>query len=89
MSAVQRALDPTGEHVGDLPLGGVIRMLREKRPGLSARQLSEAAGLSPAYVGKVESGTIDPSFRCFAKIARQLGMSAREVHALILSESKR
>ena len=72
----------------DLSLATVIRTLREKH-GLSARQLSEAAGLSPAYVGKLEAGGLDPSFRCFSKIARQLGMSAREIHALVLSESSR
>lgn len=69
-------------------VGAAIRLLR-KRAGMSARALSAAAGLSPAYVNKVESGKVDPSFRAFAKIAVQLRMTQREIHALVVTESKR
>lgn len=72
----------------DVKAADAIRLLRE-RAGLSARQLSAAAGLSPAYVNKVESGQIEPSFRAFAKIARQLGMTQREIYLLVCGEAER
>jgi transcriptional regulator with XRE-family HTH domain len=53
---------------------------------MSARALSARAGLSPAYVGKVEAGTIDPSLKAFARIAIALGMSQQEIWWLIMSE---
>lgn len=71
-----------------LTLGGVLKSAREQL-NLSKRQLSLAAGLSESYVGKVESGEIDPSFRCFAKLACQLNLNAREVHLLVLQEASR
>lgn len=69
-------------------VGAAVRLMRE-RSGLSARALSSAAGLSPAYVNKVESGQLEPSFRAFARIARQLGMSQREVYVLVMAESEK
>ena len=62
-----------------------IRLLRE-RAGLSARALSARAGLSPAYVGKVEAGVLDPSLRAFARIAVALGMSQQEIWWLVMAE---
>lgn len=86
---VGSALASRALEVGDgLTVGTAIRVLRE-HSGLSARQLSVAAGLSPAYVNKVESGQIEPSLRSFAKIARQLGMTQREVFLLICKEADR
>lgn len=41
------------------------------------------ANLSPSYVGKVESGEIDPSLRAFAKIAMALEMSDFEIVFLV------
>jgi len=46
---------------------------------MSARSLSQAAGLSPSYVSKVEAGTMEPSFRAFCRIAGVLDMSDAEV----------
>ncbi len=70
----------------DLSLGTAIRLLRE-RANLSARHLSLAAGLSESYIGKVESGVMDPSLKAFAKIVVHLGLSAREIRVLVLNEA--
>lgn len=59
-------------------LGQAIRLLREKR-GYSARSLSSVIGYSPSYIGKIESGQIDPSLHAFAKIAKALSMSQMEI----------
>lgn len=53
------------------------------RKGLSARQLSHEAGLSPSYVSKLESGEIDPSFEAFSALAVVLEMSAHEILVLV------
>lgn len=55
---------------------------------MSARQLSLAANLSPSYVGKVETGTIDPSFKTFSKIAMALQMTSCEVMLLVEAEGQ-
>ena len=62
-----------------------VRYAREKKH-LSARSLSLLAGLSPSYVGKLESGEIEPSVRAFAKIALSLEMSAQEIFLCLLGE---
>lgn len=72
-----RALD-----VADLTLGQAIKRLRTPT-GLSARALSVKAGQSESYVGKVESGKIEPSVRAFARIARVLGLKPSEVAVLV------
>lgn len=66
-------------------VGAAIRHLRE-RQGISARALSAKAGLSSAYVTKVESGTVEPSLRAFARLAMALGMTAGEVWTVIVNE---
>lgn len=58
--------------------GWALRQRREER-GLSARELSIRAGLSESYVGKLESGQIDPSLRCFARIAMALDLTPQEI----------
>lgn len=74
-----RALDSSE----GLSLGQAIEMLR--RPtGLSARALSLSAGLSQSYVGKVEKGELEPSLRAFALITKQLDLSGREIHVLVV-----
>ena len=69
-------------------LGDYVRMAREAR-GLSRRQLSMAAGLSESYVSKLESGSVDPSVRRFAVLARQLGFNQRELFVLLTREAAR
>ena len=65
-------------------VGAAIRFARQRRR-LSARQLSEAAGLSPSYVSKVESGEIEPKLTTFGKIAVELEMSPEEICFCVLS----
>lgn len=74
---------------GQLTVGDTIRHLRENNTTMSARALSIAVGLSDSYVGKVESGSIEPSFRAFAKIAKGLGMTPPEIYILVSSEASR
>lgn len=66
-----------------------IRILRERRGNVSARALSLACGLSESYVGKLEAGTIEPSLRAFAKLAKELRMTQREVAAVLAAEAVR
>jgi len=56
---------------------------------MSARALSIAVGLSESYVGKVESGSVEPSLRAFAKIAKGLGMTPPEIYVLVCQEATR
>ena len=65
-----------------LTLGEGIRYLREKK-GLSARQVSAAAGLSATYVSKVERGAMEPSLKAFGRIAAALDMSDAEANLLV------
>lgn len=75
-----------GDHAA-ISAGAGIRWLR-CRNGLSARQLSARAGLSPSYVDKLERGEIEPSFRSFAKLALTLGMTPAEAWFLIQAEAQ-
>ncbi len=59
-----------------------LRYLRE-RAGLSARSLSVQAGLSPSYVGKIESGEHLPSLTGFAAMVTALHLSPYEVWTLV------
>lgn len=72
----------------ELSLGDFIRHARESK-GLSQRRLSLNAGLSPSYVGKIEAGENEPSFRAVAKLAIELGLNAREVFLLVRREASK
>ncbi len=61
-----------------LGLAGALRAYRE-RSGLSKRALSQQAGLSPSYVGKLEAGEIEPSVKAFLSIARALSLTQNDV----------
>lgn len=77
-------------HHGEAPqltLGYVVRTLRRQRTDMSARALSIYAGLSESYVGKVETGNMDPSMRAFAKIAVALQLSPGELAVIINREA--
>lgn len=78
---------PDGYAAGQLTAAKAIRAYRQAR-GLSARALSLAAGLSPSYVGKLESGAIEPKLRAVAKVTTCLGMKPREVHILMALEAR-
>lgn len=60
-------------------------MMAERRlaKGLSARGLSLAAGLSAAYVSKLEGGDYLPTVDKFARLADCLGMTDIEIVFLI------
>lgn len=73
----------------NITLGTALRKLREQRTNFSARALSLHAGLSESYVGKVEAGQTEPSFRTFAKIAVALRMKPGEVWVLLTRESQK
>jgi len=63
---------------GSLSLAAILRRIREQR-NFSARALSLRANLSPSYVGKLESGEMEPSLRTFTALCRALGLSPREI----------
>lgn len=65
-----------------ITLGEAIRFARERK-GVSARQVSQEAGLSPTYVSKVERGDMEPSLKAFGRIAIVLGLSDVEVNLLV------
>jgi transcriptional regulator with XRE-family HTH domain len=61
-----------------LGLADALREIRILR-GMSKRALSQKAGLSASYVGKLEAGAIEPSVRAFAVIAVALNLTSHEV----------
>lgn len=69
-----------------LTVGDAIREFREARK-MSRRQLSLQAGLSESYVGKIESGMIEPSLRGFAKLAICLRLKPGEIATLLAQEA--
>lgn len=65
-----------------MTVGEAIRACRQAR-GWSARALSLRAGLSESVVGKIETGSMEPSLRVFACVTRALELSPREVAVLV------
>lgn len=74
--------------MGYLPFGDFMRASRTAKK-VSQRQLSLNAGLSGSYVGKVENGEIEPSFRAFALLVRELGFTKAEIVHLVQQEGLR
>lgn len=68
-------------------LGSLLRFLRASK-GISARGLSDLAGLSPSYISKVEAG-LEPSLKAFARIAEVLSLSVYEIHFLMRVAAER
>lgn len=68
-----------------LSVASVVRAARE-RQGWSARELSRRVDVSPAYVTKLEAGTVDPSLSRFARLARVLRLSKAEIYYCLLYE---
>ncbi len=86
LAATDSSTAPNTEKVSaNTTLGQAIRWLRERK-GWSARALSAEANLSPSYVGKLENGEIEPSFKIFARLAVVLDMTPQEVAMLIAIE---
>lgn len=63
------------EHVA---LGRAVRELRARR-GLSQEQLGFQSGLHRNYVGAIERGEINPTFRILIALARGLALPLSEV----------
>jgi transcriptional regulator with XRE-family HTH domain len=63
-------------------VGAFVRLART-RTGKSQRKLSEAIGRSPAYVQKLESGEIEPSFAAMADISTALNLTPLEAWVLL------
>jgi len=61
-------------------LGRAVRVARVEC-GLSQESLGEAAGLHRNYVGAIERGEINPTFRVLQKLARGLDLPLSELLA--------
>jgi transcriptional regulator with XRE-family HTH domain len=69
-------------------LGHVVRVTRA-RLRLSQEALGERAGLHRNYVGAIERGEINPTFRVLLKLERGLGVSLSELISLTEKEMSR
>lgn len=69
-----------------ITVGEAMRIARV-RAGLSARELSARAGLSPSYVTKLEAGELEPSLHAFAKIAKAARLTQAEIYFCVLQEA--
>lgn len=69
----------------DAPLGGEVgprlRLLREQK-ALSARQVAELAGVTPAYLSRLENGRVSPTVATLARLVAAMG----ETMATLFSE---
>lgn len=65
-----------------MPLSWLLRQARQ-RNDMSARAVSQAAGLSPSYVNKIEAGEIEPSLKAFGKLAHVLGLTNTEITFIV------
>ena len=57
---------------GDGEVGPRLRQLREQK-GLSARQVAELAGLTPAYLSRLENGRVSPTVATLARLVAAMG----------------
>ena len=57
-----------------------VRQLRESR-GMTTREFANAAGISTETLNAVEHGRRQPSLRTLDKIAKALGVEARDLFA--------
>jgi transcriptional regulator with XRE-family HTH domain len=65
----------SSDHVA---LGRALRQVRERR-GLTQELVAFDAGVSDEYLGRVERGSLNPSFSLLLQIARTLGLTAGEL----------
>ncbi len=59
-------------------IGKSVRMLRIER-FMTQAELSKAAGVSPAHLGRIERNEHDPHFSTIKKIAKTLGVDPSEL----------
>ena len=71
------------------PSTGVLVRSARSRKGLSARALGAKAGVSAAYVSRLEADSLSPSLRTFARLAIALGLSPAEMWAVVVLEAQR
>jgi transcriptional regulator with XRE-family HTH domain len=62
-------------------LGRTVKELRTRR-GLSQEMLGERSGLHRNYVGAIERGEINPTFKVLMKLARGLDFELSEIMEL-------
>lgn len=58
-----------------------MRVARQRK-NISQRELSLRVRRSPAYVNKLEAGTIEPSFQAVSEVAVALGLNPLETWVL-------
>ncbi|WP_067793565.1 helix-turn-helix domain-containing protein [Actinomadura formosensis] len=68
--------DPVAQEIAEIP--GRIRRLR-RRHGWTLERLSDATGLSKAYLGRLESGERQPSLAALMSLARAFGVAVSEL----------
>jgi transcriptional regulator with XRE-family HTH domain len=56
----------------DGEVGPRLRLLREQK-GMSARQVADAAGLTPAYLSRLENGRVSPTVATLARLVAAMG----------------
>ncbi len=56
----------------DGEVGPRLRMLRERK-ALSARQVAELAGVSPAYLSRLENGRVSPTVATLSRLVSAMG----------------
>ena len=69
------------EVAADGAVGPRLRQLREQK-ALSARQVAELAGVTPAYLSRLENGRVSPTVATLAKLVAAMG----ETMATLFSE---
>ncbi len=57
---------------GDGEVGPRLRQLREQK-GLSARQVADLAGVTPAYLSRLENGRLSPTVASLARLVAAMG----------------
>ncbi len=86
--AGRKVLAPTSPGDEVLPhVGEVVRKLRQAR-GLSIREVAEAAGLSPSFLGAVERGDSDIAVGRLAQVARVFGHDVASLLGYVARQSR-
>ncbi|MHC9064027.1 helix-turn-helix transcriptional regulator [Nitrospira sp. CMX1] len=60
------------------PLAKRLKELRAQK-GLTQLQVAKKAGLTLAYIGRLETGHYDPQLSTLRKLARALGVTASDL----------
>jgi len=74
------ASGPHAKSVDHTALGRAVRIMRATR-GLSQEELGARANLHRNYIGAIERGEINPTFRVLLKLERGLAMPLSELIA--------